>query len=502
MHPDLLLRGELDRLVLRARPRLRAYSVRRECAEFLERAALLLSVAPVALFVSQGLALGGVATPPFPPLWLAAAGSLVLPLLYLCWSLARSYYRGALVRSTALALYDRQLDLQDRLVTAEEFLGREQVDAFSAAAIEDAASFVSLAQQAHLNSISSSTAALRACTGWYVGGAVVVLSLAAGMSGLRDSAPQTAGGLPARPETGSVSFARERPAVDAPARTPGGKRPPDKRDGAAGSAATPTSAMPASMAGNNTSGAAGSAGMESAGASGAGSAGGTPPSAPPERSGGQQTQSTPSGSAAAGASGASGEGQSGSSGAGGGGDSADKSASGGSGDDASGEDRSGQDRSAAGAARNAAEGASGTDSRNATDKRGGAGAQPGSARNAQGGTRSRDAAGSPAANGGPGEGQGSGPGSKTGEKKSRGVASLILGEPLPDRVQGQPSAGPTRTTQQQVAPQPESAAPAQAQARDARSTAMQPLVRTPSPPWMQDLIERYFSRPRAGGSKQ
>lgn len=83
------------------------------------------------------------------------------------------------------------------------------------------------------------------------------------------------------------------------------------------------------------------------------------------------------------------------------------------------------------------------------------------------------------------------------QKKSRGVATLVLGVPIPDHVKGRPNPGKTKITQERVEPQEEQAAAVQASARPPRSEA---IGRVPAPdllPWMRDLVVEYFSDIRA-----
>ena len=58
-----------------------------------------------------------------------------------------------------------------------------------------------------------------------------------------------------------------------------------------------------------------------------------------------------------------------------------------------------------------------------------------------------------------------GRGGPGGQKKSRGVASLVLGVPIPDRVNGQPNKGRIRITQQRITPEAEQSDPVAAQDR-------------------------------------
>ncbi|MEZ5975101.1 MAG: hypothetical protein R3E96_09730 [Planctomycetota bacterium] len=71
------------------------------------------------------------------------------------------------------------------------------------------------------------------------------------------------------------------------------------------------------------------------------------------------------------------------------------------------------------------------------------------------------------------------------QKKSRGVASLVLGVPIPDRVKGQPGKGPTKVTQERVQPQAESPETATAGARRPGAT------RAPAPPPARSVAARH-----------
>ncbi|MEC7584566.1 MAG: hypothetical protein VYE77_09620 [Planctomycetota bacterium] len=79
------------------------------------------------------------------------------------------------------------------------------------------------------------------------------------------------------------------------------------------------------------------------------------------------------------------------------------------------------------------------------------------------------------------------------QKKSRGVASLVLGVPVPDRIKGQPNRGKTKITQERIEPKAEDAQAIDAQARTAREQPMGPVVRYDLELWMQQLVRRYFT---------
>ncbi len=90
-----------------------------------------------------------------------------------------------------------------------------------------------------------------------------------------------------------------------------------------------------------------------------------------------------------------------------------------------------------------------------------------------------------------------GRGGPGGQKKSRGVASLVLGVPIPDRVNGQPNKGRIRITQQRITPEAEQSDPVAAQDRLPRNAAVGPIHHPDFSPWLQDLVRRYFLARRA-----
>jgi len=88
----------------------------------------------------------------------------------------------------------------------------------------------------------------------------------------------------------------------------------------------------------------------------------------------------------------------------------------------------------------------------------------------------------------PGDGRG-GPGEI---KKSRGVPSMILGLPLPDRVPGTPGAGRSKVTQEFSRPREESHAPVGALDHAPRSGAVGHLDEPDPAPWRRAIVENYF----------
>lgn len=83
------------------------------------------------------------------------------------------------------------------------------------------------------------------------------------------------------------------------------------------------------------------------------------------------------------------------------------------------------------------------------------------------------------------------------QKKSRGVASLVLGVPVPDRVKGRPGPGPTKITQERIEPQAEEAGALVASARAARSRPVPALSSVELGPQLRELVRAYFLARRA-----
>ncbi|MCA8979061.1 MAG: hypothetical protein H6831_14155 [Planctomycetes bacterium] len=81
------------------------------------------------------------------------------------------------------------------------------------------------------------------------------------------------------------------------------------------------------------------------------------------------------------------------------------------------------------------------------------------------------------------------------QKKSRGVASLVLGVPIPDHIKGRANPGRTKVTQERVEPEAEDSTPAVAESRRARETSAGTIERHELTPWMRELVRKYFERP-------
>ena len=87
-----------------------------------------------------------------------------------------------------------------------------------------------------------------------------------------------------------------------------------------------------------------------------------------------------------------------------------------------------------------------------------------------------------------------GPGER---KKSRGVAGLVLGVPIPDHVKGQPNPGRVKVTQERVQPQGEDMPGAAAEDRGRRSSPAGHLSERTLDTSMREIVRDYFLKTRA-----
>lgn len=79
-----------------------------------------------------------------------------------------------------------------------------------------------------------------------------------------------------------------------------------------------------------------------------------------------------------------------------------------------------------------------------------------------------------------------------GRKKTRGVPSMVLGVPVPDRVVGMSHPGRSKVTQEDAKPTPESNPTLEAQLRLARADTMGRVAHPGLLRWMQTVVENYF----------
>jgi hypothetical protein len=87
------------------------------------------------------------------------------------------------------------------------------------------------------------------------------------------------------------------------------------------------------------------------------------------------------------------------------------------------------------------------------------------------------------------------------QKKSRGVASLVLGVPIPDHVKGRPNPGKTKITQERVEPREDRGAIVDASSRPRRGEVSGQGARPALDPWLRTLVRGYFEARRRADAR-
>jgi hypothetical protein len=83
----------------------------------------------------------------------------------------------------------------------------------------------------------------------------------------------------------------------------------------------------------------------------------------------------------------------------------------------------------------------------------------------------------------------SGPG---GQKKTRGVAAMLLAVPMPDRLQGTPNPGRTKSIQEQSRPEPDLSGLAAVSDRGSNQATLGTVTQQSDPVWLQQVVRTYF----------
>ena len=90
-----------------------------------------------------------------------------------------------------------------------------------------------------------------------------------------------------------------------------------------------------------------------------------------------------------------------------------------------------------------------------------------------------------------------GRGGQGGLKKTRGVAAMLLGVPLPDQLRGQANPGRMKVQRERAAPEAKLAGDVPAFDRGEIDGSIGPLAHQGLSPWMQDVVRDYFLAERA-----
>ena len=93
--------------------------------------------------------------------------------------------------------------------------------------------------------------------------------------------------------------------------------------------------------------------------------------------------------------------------------------------------------------------------------------------------------------------QANGRGGPSGLKKTRGVAAMLLGVPMPDHLRGKSNPGRIKVERERAEPEPKTSLAANAAARGSRRESIGYLPHPALPPWMQETVRNYFLAERA-----
>jgi hypothetical protein len=399
---------------------------------------------------------------------------------------------GERTRSVALALYDRQLGLHDRLLTADEFLQTGSVGGFQAAAMEDAARFLDRAESASLALIERPGVPSRFGSPWiHATAAASLIALLVALWLMKAGEDRHPGQTPlaaALPDEAALKrpdeTAREPSSPRESAQANQTRRSPSERARGEQADRLPDRTMLADARADatNSGGATRAKPSEASSSSRGGSADGA---APDDEGSSDQEGDAPSRAA--------------------------NDSAGGQNEALGAQRERARDFSGAGAPEGAAgslqTAAAQSGSRQASARSGSAAngqqqegqqnaaASPGAQQSSQQGNQSgaQGESSNPGASSNTAQGKGQGDG-RDAIKKSRGVASMILGVPVADEVRGLPNPGLVRTLQKKITPQAQAVAGADAQDRGVRTGALGDLEHPSLQPWMKDLVRDYFSQ--------
>jgi len=467
MSDSAALQRDLDAVATRGRHHLYGWGVLQSLRNTLGPALMLLPCVPMLWVSWQVIGWFEPTFAPAPGVGIAALLTVCLPLFYAAARMYSALLGRDIERFTALAVVDRQLDNRDRLTTAQEFLSKPSRTGFEQAALGSAEEHIQQALRAELEPVSKPAMNVSRRSLACVVVAVVLWLLGSWL------------GTVVQPmRSGDSRSDIERMIADAALTDP--PRSPRR----IASATSPDERSDAQGPRNHRAQREQSEG-EQTGDRGAGAA-----------SGGSEVGSADSSRNASAASGGAGSQDNASS----------QTLSAGSASDAAASatrtqsDAGSSGSAGTGASANAAGGESGG-STDAGATAGNNGSQSSGQANGEGDAGESSSPGTEGAGGGGGEvpgaassgvSDGAGPHLTGGLKRSRGVASMILGLPIEDRVAGLANAGRTRVTRTETSPTPEAAALVDAQDRGARSSAVGPLAQPQLTAWMRQVVEQYF----------
>ena len=483
--------ADLEDIVSRGRKRLRAWAAKEALAKAVTHLFSAALVVPCLALIGNLAGLVG------PSLWpLAAVPTVVLavvaPLVIVAVYTLVVVLREKTDRRVCLALFDTLLGFKGRLQTADEFLSRGPANPFEHAAVEDAAPFAQLARDTELPAVRTPPPVLRARR-WPLG-VVSALVLAAALL-LGEIAPVTnnpviamADESPARlvtavetpvekdaepplPKETSRRSLDSEPLSSVSEAEPGGES-----ERAARSQSGTGDARSSSAKSSKAASLAQQAGKAAAGASGEGSSKKQTPRerpAKPRRENKSRPEETKEQQPEA-----------------------SKGVSGGTGR-SSGSRTSASDQAAADdkARNDEDEGDATDDAEEEEDEEQKAGSASKPMLNNRKAAVDRSL--SPSGLSDQENDQANGRGGPSGLKKTRGVAAMLLGVPMPDHLRGKSNPGRIKVERERADPEPKTALAADAAERGSRRESIGYLPHPALPPWMQETVRDYFLAERA-----
>ncbi|MEM8711409.1 MAG: hypothetical protein AAGG01_10690 [Planctomycetota bacterium] len=490
------IEADLDAIAERASEELRSAYARREFMRILRAALPLVALVPFFYLATQLARWNSGGDPKLVSVFAVGAVALLLPLAF-AWLGGREARRKAILRGSAIGEVDQQLGLEGRLRAADDFVQRPLPTPFELAAIEDAGERTAAARAASLAPETAAFAWDRAATIWAAVGAAGLLAilLVEGL-GLReriwpapvDDQLAAAASVDAGAETEDDAETKAAPRAQEPRSAE--EPPPERR----ASVAEPEAAEAAPDAANSVKESAGKTGTGRSSGALSSSAGSESRSAPSSQA--QKSEPAPRKESAkkrepkkrpveeappqpeerpeeeeSGAT-------------------AGRGSSKGSNRNPTASEWRSRDQVTESDEQEVEDDDETEDDEENQENRGGVqpslrDRRPPVSRDLQISFGNRS---NPDANGRGGPSQ---------QKKSRGVASLVLGVPIPDRIKGRPGKGPTKITQERIEPQAEEATPVQSGQRTPRSQPTGSLPSLELEPSLTDLVRRYFLARRA-----
>lgn len=492
-HPALRL--ELDAIVQKASDDLSAAYSQREFARILRASLPLIALVPFFYLLTQLAYWGAGGNPRLASAFFVALAAVALPLAF-AWLGSREARRVAIARGRAMGAVDRQLELEGRLQAADDFVHRSLLTGFERAAIEDASTRTNAAKSVSLQHEPALVQWGRASVVWAMAGVVaILLSLWVGTfeiqeryrALLSEDTLVAAGGEMAETvieESSQAPDMQELPepkALESLNRKKQAAAAPERADASPDISESVKESAGKTGAGRSSGALSSSAGSESRSSPSAQGQSSEPgdrekkakkrpkkkPSAMNEEPAPEEKPEDEESGATAG-----------------------KGSSKGSNKNPTASDWKSRDQVTESDDQEIDDDEEAEDDEESQENRGGVqpslrDRRPPVSRDLQIGFGNRP---NPDANGrgGPSE-----------QKKSRGVASLVLGVPIPDRIKGRPGPGPTKITQERIEPQAEEPGSIDATPRIARKRPTGPLGNLDLDPGLKALVRRYFLNRRA-----